>query len=52
MMEPVTGRTMKEYVVIPKAWRQEPVRVWEWVGRSLKWVGDMLEKRPKKSKKR
>ena len=45
MMEPVTGRTMKEYVVIPKAWRQEPVRVGEW-------VGDMPEKRPKKSKKR
>ena len=51
ILEPMRGRPMKEYVVIPQAWRQELPRVRDWVTRSLKWVGDMPEKKPKKSKK-
>ena len=51
-LEPMPGRPMKEYVAVPEAWRQEPQRVRDWVGRSLVWVGDMPEKKPKKSKKR
>ena len=52
IMEPMTGRPMKEYVVIPKAWWQEPARVREWVSWSLEWAAAMPEKKAKKSKKR
>lgn len=33
--EPVEGRPMKEYVVLPAAWRKKPKLTDEWVGRSL-----------------
>ena len=52
ILEPLKGRPMKEYVVVPETWRQEPQRVRDWVSRSLTWAGDMPVKRPKKSKKR
>ena len=50
VMEPMTGRPMKEYVVLPTGWRDEPERVVAWVGRSLEWAGAMSEKKPKKKK--
>ena len=33
--EPMPGRPMKEYVVLPAAWMDEPERVREWVRRAL-----------------
>ena len=45
--EPMQGRRMKEYVTIPKAWRQEPDRASSWAIRSLQWVSEMPEKRKK-----
>ena len=47
LFEPMRGRTMKEYVVIPSSWRRRPETVKSWVSRSLEWVGTM----PSKSKK-
>ncbi len=52
ILEPMKGRPMREYVVIPESWRKEPDRVRNWVSRSLAWVGEMPEKKAKKSKKR
>ena len=48
--EPMPERRMKEYVTIPKAWRQEPDRASSWVIRSLQWVGAMPEKKAKRRK--
>ena len=36
--EPMPGRPMREYVVLPRNWRQEPARAQRWVERSLAWV--------------
>jgi TfoX/Sxy family transcriptional regulator of competence genes len=49
---PMPGRPMKEYVVLPEAWRGEPDRVREWAGRSLDWAEELPAKqpRPKRSK--
>jgi TfoX/Sxy family transcriptional regulator of competence genes len=33
--EPMAGRPMKEYMVLPETWRDEPDRVREWAARSL-----------------
>lgn len=51
LLEPMTGRPMKEYAVLPSVWREDSQRVLGWVERSLKWVGDMPEKK-KKARKR
>ena len=52
IFEPMKGRPMKEYVSIPQAWRDEPDRVRGWVARSVEWVGEMPEKKPKKAKRK
>ena len=52
IFEPMEGRPMKEYVQIPRTWRDEPDRVRGWVARSVEWVGDMPEKKPKKKSSR
>ncbi|HEV8421474.1 MAG TPA: TfoX/Sxy family protein [Actinomycetota bacterium] len=36
--EPMPGRPMREYIVLPSAWRDEPKRVRQWVDRSLTWA--------------
>ena len=48
VFEPMKGRPMKEYVLVPAEWRQQPDKVLEWVERSLEWAGTMPEKKPKK----
>lgn len=45
--EPMAGRPMREYVVLPAAWRDEPDRVREWAARSLDHA-DELPPKPKK----
>ena len=50
LLEPQKGRPLKEYVVVPKGWHAEPDTVTGWVGRSLNWVGEMPEKKPKRSR--
>lgn len=44
VFEPVEGRAMKEYVVIPSSWRKRPETVRIWVRKSLDWVGGMPAK--------
>ncbi len=47
---PMPGREMKEYVVVPEAWKTRPDEAEPWVERSLKWVADMPPKPPKKKR--
>ncbi len=47
LFEPMKGRPMKEYVMIPDEWRGSAEAVRPWVARSLKWAGKL----PKKEKK-
>jgi TfoX/Sxy family transcriptional regulator of competence genes len=46
--EPMKGRQMKEYVVLPKPWRAQPAKVKPWMARSLKWSSALPSKKPKK----
>jgi TfoX/Sxy family transcriptional regulator of competence genes len=47
---PMEGRAMKEYVVLPEGWRNEPDRARAWVLRSLAWAGGLPPKEEKKRK--
>jgi TfoX/Sxy family transcriptional regulator of competence genes len=49
---PMPGRPMKEYVVLPEAWRGDPDRVREWAGRSLDWAEELPPKQAKSKKQR
>ena len=49
--EPMPGRPMKEYIVLPAAWRREPRKLEEWVARSLDWAEGLPPKRPKRKPK-
>jgi len=48
LLEPMKGKPMKEYVVIPKAWRNQPEMVRLWVTRSLDWTSRLPPKKTKK----
>lgn len=39
--EPVSGRPMKEYIVLPEHWRDSPELAEEWVDRSLEYAAAM-----------
>lgn len=45
--EPMPGRAMKEYVVLPQAWREDLPLARAWVDRSLAWTGELPAKRKK-----
>lgn len=49
--EPMPGRPMREYVVLPPDWRDEPARAAEWVDRSLEFARTLPPKQPKKAKR-
>lgn len=48
LLEPMKGKPMREYVVIPRAWRTEPEKIQLWIARSLDWTGKMPVKKPRK----
>jgi TfoX/Sxy family transcriptional regulator of competence genes len=52
--EPMPGRPMGEYVVLPGAWRGEPERAHSWVLRSFRWAAELptKEKKPKKGQRK
>jgi TfoX/Sxy family transcriptional regulator of competence genes len=47
-LEPMEGKPMKEYVVIPKAWRNNPETIRLWLSRSL----DSASRLPPKTTKK
>lgn len=48
LLEPMKGKPMKEYIVVPKAWRNQPDTVRLWVTRSLDWTSRLPLKKTKK----
>jgi TfoX/Sxy family transcriptional regulator of competence genes len=48
LLEPMKGKPMKEYIVIPKAWRNQHETVRTWVTRSLDWTSKLPAKKTKK----
>ena len=49
--EPMPGRAMKEYAVIPTAVLNSESELAEWLGKSFDYVNSMPAKQPKKKKK-
>ena len=50
--EPMPGRPMKEYVVLPDVWRESPALAEAWVDRSFDYADVMPTRRPKGNKTR
>ena len=50
--EPMAGRPMREYVVLPGGWRDEPDRVREWAARALDHADELPPKQPKRKTER
>jgi TfoX/Sxy family transcriptional regulator of competence genes len=48
MLEPMKGKPMKDYAVIPKNWRDRPETVRSWILKSLEWSGRLPPKKAKK----
>lgn len=44
-LEPMKGRPMKDYVVIPQAWKGKPETIRTWVARSLAWSSKLPPKK-------
>ena len=44
-LEPMKGRPMKDYVVMPQAWKREPDTIQAWVARSLAWSSKLPPKK-------
>ena len=47
-LEPMKGKPMKDYVVIPKAWRNELETLKAWVKKSLAWSSKLPPKKKTK----
>ena len=45
VFEPMKGRQMKEYVVVPRSWKRDPAKIKPWVTRSLEWSGKLPVKK-------
>jgi TfoX/Sxy family transcriptional regulator of competence genes len=48
LFEPMKGRPMKEYVVVPRSWARDTSKLKPWVKRSLEWSSGLPAKKPKK----
>ena len=49
--EPMPGRPMRDYVLVPGAWLEEAPRLREWAARSLEWAAALPPKEQKPSKR-
>ena len=49
LLEPMKGKPMREYVVVPKAWRNQPETVRLWIIRSLDWTSRLPPKKRRNS---
>ncbi len=45
LFEPMKGRPMKGYFLIPRSWRQQPDQARAWVSKSLDWAAKMPAKK-------
>lgn len=50
LFEPMEGRPMKDYVVLPQPWTDDPPRLREWIARALAATAALPPKTPKPPK--
>src|SRR5260370_13271912 len=48
MLEPMKGKPMKDYVVVPKAWRERPATLRSWISNALEWSSKLPPKKTQK----
>ena len=48
VLEPMKGKPMKGYVVVPKTWRDRPETIRSWMAKSLEWSSKLPPKKAKK----
>jgi TfoX/Sxy family transcriptional regulator of competence genes len=48
VFEPMAGRPMREYVVLPEVWRDDVPTIEEWAARALDHAEELPPKQPKK----
>ena len=44
-LEPMKGRPMKDYVVMPRAWHEKPETLRGWIAKSLAWTSKLPAKK-------
>jgi TfoX/Sxy family transcriptional regulator of competence genes len=47
MLEPMKGKPMKDYVVLPENWRVKPETLRSWISKSLEWSSKLPPKKAK-----
>ncbi len=47
-LEPMKGKPMKDYVVLPRTWRAMPETLRSWISKSLEWSSKLPPKKAKK----
>ena len=50
--EPMPGRPMTGYTLLPEAWRADEAHARDWIDRSLEWARTLPPKQPKPKKKK
>lgn len=50
VLQPMAGRPMRGYVVLPEAWHTQPERLQPWVEQALRWAATLPAKVPKAAK--
>ena len=48
MLEPMKGKPMKDYVVVPTTWRNRPETLNSWISKALEWSSQLPPKKTKK----
>jgi len=48
VFEPMKGRQMKEYVVVPRSWKRDPAKIKPWVAKSLERSSKLPAKKAKR----
>src|SRR2546425_637519 len=46
--EPMKGRPMKGYILLPRTWKAQPQTLRRWVTRSLEWASELPTKKAKR----
>jgi TfoX/Sxy family transcriptional regulator of competence genes len=49
-LEPMKDRPMKDYVIMPRAWKDDPEAIRAWVSRSLAWTSKLAPKKTGKTR--
>jgi len=48
VFEPMKGRQMKEYIVVPRSWKRDPAKIKPWVTKSFEWSSRLPAKKAKR----